>query len=440
VKAHETTEKPAGVAEPKQAGETRWDWVERSVWTERMLATLEAGVKGGVWFSLIDKVWAKRNLEAAWERVRRNKGSAGSDGKTIQQFESRRTEELARLQEELKGNIYEPRGIKRVEIPKPGQKGTRPLGIPVIRDRVVQTALKNVLEPIFEKEFCETSYGFRPKRSCKDALRRVQELLNTGHRWVVDADIEKYFERIPFEPLLKEIGQRVSDGRILTLIERYLKAEVLKDLESFIPEAGTPQGAVISPLLSNIYLHPVDVAMKEAGYEIVRYADDGVVLCRSEEEAQKALECLKGLLETRGLNLHPEKTKVVDMEKPGGFDFLGYHFEGAFRTPRNASLRNLREKIRARTKRSNGNSLRTIIATINPVTRGWFEYFKHSRERIFNSIDGWIRMRLRSILRTRSKRKGRGRGKDHQRWPNSFFRSEGLFSMHEARLALRQSR
>lgn len=440
MKAHETTEKPAEVAEPKQAGEAQWDWVERSVWTERMLATLETGVKGGVWFSLIDKVWAKRNLEAAWERVRRNKGSAGNDGKTLQQFESRKTEELARLQEELKGSTYEPRGIKRVEIPKPGQKGTRPLGIPVIRDRVVQTALKNVLEPIFEKEFCETSYGFRPRRSCKDALRRVQELLNTGHRWVVDADIEKYFERIPFEPLLKEIGQRVSDGRILTLIEMYLRAEVLKDLESFIPEAGTPQGAVISPLLSNIYLHPVDVAMKEAGYETVRYADDGVVLCRSEEEAQKALECLKGLLETRGLNLHPEKTKVVDMEKPGGFDFLGYHFEGAFRTPRKASLRNLREKIRAKTKRSNGKSLRTIIATINPVTRGWFEYFKHSRERIFNSIDGWIRMRLRSILRSRSKRKGRGRGNDHQRWPNSFFRSEGLFSMHEARLALRQSR
>ncbi|MCC6130180.1 MAG: group II intron reverse transcriptase/maturase [Acidobacteria bacterium] len=404
-----------------------------------MLTTLETGVKGGVWYSLIDKVWTKKNLEASWERVKRNKGSAGVDGKTIQLFESRRNEELGRLEKELKEGTYEPQGIKRVEIPKPGKTGTRPLGIPVIRDRVVQTALKNVLEPIFEKEFCERSYGFRPKRSCKDALRRVQELLNMGYRWVVDADIEKYFQRIPFEPLLKEVGQRVSDSRILTLIERYLKAEVLKGLEGYTPEAGTPQGAVISPLLSNIYLHPVDVAMKEAGYEVVRYADDEVVLCKSEEEARGALEKLQELLTARGLTLHPEKTKVVDMEKPGGFDFLGYHFETTTRKPRQASLRNLRDKIRAKTGRSNGKSLRAIIASINPILRGWFEYFKHSHIWTFNTIDGWVRMRLRSILRARTKRKGRGRGLDHQRWPNAFFRSEGLFSMHQARLALSRS-
>jgi RNA-directed DNA polymerase len=313
----------------KQAGEIRgrWPWVEPSVWTERMLTALEEGVKGGLWFSLIDKVYDPRNLRAAYQQVKRNKGSAGVDHVTIGQFTSHLERNLETLSGSLKAGQYRPQSIRRVWIPKPGSAEKRPLGIPTVRDRVVQAALRNVLEPIFERDFAAQSYGFRPGRSTKDALRRVWTLLEGGCTYVVDADLRSYYDTIPRQGLLARIEAKVSDGRVLDLIRAFLEQKVLDGLEHWSPEKGTPQGAVLSPLLSNIYLDPLDHQMAEQGYEMVRYADDFVVLCRSREEAERALEEVKAWTAAAGLELHPQKTRIVDATQPGGFDFLGYHFE-----------------------------------------------------------------------------------------------------------------
>ncbi len=268
-------------SEAKQVGDIRdrWSWVEPSVWTERMLTVLENGVKGGKWFSLIDKVYRKNNLRSAFERVRINRGSAGVDHQAIAQFFQRLSENLDYVSELLKTQRYRIQAIKRVWIPKPGRKEKRPLGIPTVRDRVIQTALRNVLEPIFERDFAEGSYGFRPQRGCKDALRRVDDLLKAGYNWVVDADLKSYFDTIPHDKLMERIKEKVADSRILELIEMYLRQEVLEEVGAWTPETGGPQGAVISPLLSNIYLDRLDHKMAEAGYEMVRYADDFVIFC-----------------------------------------------------------------------------------------------------------------------------------------------------------------
>jgi RNA-directed DNA polymerase len=417
-----------------------WDWVERSIWTERMLEALEKGVKGGVWFSLIDKVYRPTTLHAAWLRVKANKGSAGSDRQSIRDFERNLEGNLDRLHQELREGSYRPRPIRRVYIDKPGSKDKRPLGIPCVRDRVVQAALCLVIEPIFEKEFVDSSYGFRPGRGCKDALREVERLLKDGYIHVVDADLKSYFDSIPHERLQSEVGKYIADGRILDLIEAFLKQEILEALALWTPEKGTPQGAVISPLLSNLYLHSVDVAMGQAGFHMVRYADDFVILCRSQAEAEAALCLVQRLTADKGLSLHPDKTRLVDATVHGvGFDFLGYHFERGTRWPRKKSLKKLKDTIRQKTRRSNGNSLEAIIADINSTLRGWFEYFKHSNRWTFRPIDGWVRRRLRGILRKRSKRKGISRGHDHFRWPNRFFRDHGFFSLEEAHRSLLQS-
>jgi len=345
----------------------------------------------------------------------------------------RREQYLSRLHAMLKEGTYAPQSVKRTWIPKPGSAQKRPLGIPTVRDRVAQTALRNVLEPIFERTFADHSYGFRPGRGCKDALRRVGHLLKSGHHHVVDADLKSYFDSIPHERLLERVEERVSDGRVLDLVRAYLKQGVLDGLERWTPEDGTPQGAVISPLLSNIYLNPLDHFMARQGVEMVRYADDFVLLCRTWSEAEEALEQVRRWVEAQGLTLHPDKTCIVDVREPGGFDFLGYHFERGMKWPRKKSMRKLHDSIRVRTRRANGHSLDCIIAKINPILRGWFEYFKHSHWNVFSSVDGWVRMRLRSILRKRAHGKGRGRGKDHQRWPNAYFARLGLFSLQEAR-------
>jgi RNA-directed DNA polymerase len=239
---------------------------------------------------------------------------------------------------------------------------------------------------------------------------------------------------------MAEVEKEVADGRVIELLRAYLKAGIFDGLEEWTPDEGTPQGAVISPLLANIYLHPVDIAMAAAGCEMVRYADDFVVMCRSQTEAEDALHMVRELIEERGLTLHPEKTRIVDATQRGGFDFLGYHFERGYRWPRKKSMKKLRDALRAKTKRNNGNSLTTIIENINPTLKGWFGYFKHSHRNVFTDVDGWVRMRLRSILRRRHHGRGRGRGNDHLRWPNSFFREAGLFSMQEARTLLCRSR
>ena len=369
-----------------------------------------------------------------------NEGAAGVDHVTISMFESHRDENLKRLSEQLRNGTYVPQLIRRHYIPKPGTREMRPLGIPTVRDRVVQTALRMVIEPIFEHEFAEHSYGFRPKRGCKDALRRVDELLKSGYSYIVDADLKSYFDTIPHDRLMTLVGQKVSDGRVLTLIEMFLKQGVLDDLREWTPEMGSPQGAVISPLLSNIYLNPLDHQMAKAGFEMVRYADDFVILCRSPEEANQALAMVQAWTATAGLTLHPTKTRIVDA-KEDAFEFLGYRFEksGTRRYPRAKSLMKLKVTIRAKTKRKTGGSLEAIIGSLNPTLRGWFEYFKHSYKTTFPYLDGWIRMRLRSILRKRQGRKGRGRGSDHQRWPNAFFAEHGLYSLKAAHALACQS-
>lgn len=435
---------PAPVSDTaKQAGETRprkWAWVERSVWTERMLEALEQGVKGGVWFSLIDKVIRPSTLYAAWLTVKANKGSAGSDHQSIEAFGRELVRNLGDVEEELRSGQYRPRPIQRVYIDKPGSKDKRPLGIPAVRDRVVQAALRLVIEPIWEKKFVSHSYGFRPGLGCKDALREVELLLKAGYTWVVDADLKSYFDSIPHTGLLDEIRRSIADGQVLDLLEAFLKQDILEDMVLWTPDQGTPQGAVISPLLANLYLHPVDVAMAAAGFRMVRYADDFVLLCRSEAEAQAGLALVRTLTAERGLTLHPEKTRLVDAQAPGAsFDFLGYHFERGTRWPRKKSLRKFKDTIRRKTGRSNGSSLAAIVADVNRTCRGWFEYFKHSNRWTFRPLDGWIRRRLRSILRQQHKLKGISGGYDNIRWPNRFFRDLGLFSLEAAHRASIQS-
>jgi RNA-directed DNA polymerase len=404
-----------------------------------MLTALQEGVKGGKWFSLIDKVHPEQTLRAAFSQVAANEGAAGVDHVTISMFESHLDEELRRLSEQLRTQAYCPQLIRRHYIPKPGTQEKRPLGIPTVRDRVVQTALRMVIEPIFEHEFAEQSYGFRPKRGCKDALRRVDELLKSGFTYIVDADLKSYFDTIPHDRLMALVGQKVSDGRMLTLIEMFLKQGVLDDMREWTPEMGSPQGAVISPLLSNIYLNPLDHQMAKAGFEIVRYADDFVILCRSPEEASQALAMVQDWTAAAGLTLHPTKTRIVDA-KEDAFEFLGYRFEkSGKRYPRAKSLKKLKDTIRAKTKRTSGKCLRAIIESLNPTLHGWFGYFKHSYKTTFESVDGWIRMRLRSILRKRLGLKGRGRGADHHRWRNAFFAAHGLYSLKAAHALACQS-
>jgi RNA-directed DNA polymerase len=404
-----------------------------------MLTALEIGVKGGKWYSLIDKVSSVSNLRSAFAQVKRNRGSAGVDRVTIGRFGERLEENLESLSSSLRDGTYRPQAIRRVWIPKPGSREKRPLGIPTVRDRVVQTALRNVLEPIFERDFAAESYGFRPGRGAKDALRRVVELLNAGYVYVVDADLQSYYDTIPRQALLERVEAKVADGKVLTLLAGYLGQEVLENAKYWTPEQGTPQGAVISPLLSNLYLDPLDHQMAQRGYAMVRYADDFVVLCRSESEAQRALAEIEAWTTAAGLRLHPEKTRIVDASQPGGFDFLGYHFERGYRWPSKKSLGKLKDKIRAKTKRTSGHSLQRIVSELRPTQRGWFAYFKHSHWTAFRNLDSWIRMRLRSILRRRQGRKGRALGKDHHRWPNAFFAELGLFSFTTAYAQARQS-
>jgi RNA-directed DNA polymerase len=404
-----------------------------------MLTALEAGVKGGVWFSLIDKVSAPRVLRWAFAQVSQNDGAAGVDHQTIAMYEQRVEDHTEYLARTLKEGSYQPAAVRRVMIPKVGSKEKRPLGIPTVRDRVVQKALLATIEPIFEREFAEQSYGFRPGRGCKAALRRVDYLLSEGYTWVVDADLQQYFDTIQPEVLMQLVAERIADGRVLKLIERYLQQEVLENLRYWQPETGTPQGAVISPLLSNIYLNPLDHLLAASGIEMVRYADDFVLLCRSAAEAQRALELVQQWIGTVGLMLHPEKTRIVDATQAGGFDFLGYHFERGYKWPRTKSQQKLKETIRAKTKRTNGQSLQVIIGNVNRSAQGWFGYFKHSHWTTFKPLDQWVRMRLRSVLRRRHKRRGRERRRDRHTWPNRFFTARGLFNFVTAHAVARQS-
>ena len=410
------------------------------VWSERMLTALVRGVKGNQWFSLIDKVHADRTLERAWEKVRSNAGGSGVDRVTIERFAKSCPRGLLDLKEQLRQARYQPLPVKRVWIPKPGTTEERPLGIPAVRDRIVQTALRMVIEPIFEHRFAEQSYGFRPGRGCKDALRRVQTLLNEGCTWIVDADLKSYFDTIPKDRLMSRVEERIADSRVLSLVRGYLDQAVMEELVRYEPTGrGTPQGAVISPLLANIYLDPLDHLLAESGVQMVRYADDFVLLCRSEEAAQAALARVQTWVQENGLTLHPEKTRIVDATQPGGFDFLGYHFERGYRWPRRKALDRLKDKVQERTSRTSGVSLEATIVQLNQVLRGWFGYFQHSHRTTFPSLDGYVRERIRAILRKRAGRRGRARRLDQQRWSNHYFTELGLFSLVQAHRSICQS-
>jgi len=420
---------------------TQWDWVDRTIWTERMLAALGNGVKGNKWFSLIDKVYRPSTLQTAWEHVKSNRGAAGIDGQSIEIFAANAEGYLNELAKEIEEGRYHPQAVRRVDIPKAGGK-TRPLGIPTVRDRIVQTAVKRVIEPIFEKEFLPMSYGFRPGRGCKDALRDVDKYLKEGYTHVVDADLAGYFDSIPHTLLKERIEERISDGRLLELLAGWLKQDIVKGLERWTPAGGTPQGAVISPLLANLYLHPLDETLFRLGYRMVRYADDFVILCESAEQAQMALAEVSAWVKENGLTLHPDKTHIGDCRIAGqGFEFLGYRFEAGKRWVRKKSLQGFKDKIREKTGRSRGDSLTSIIADLTPMIRGWYGYFKHANRRTFPGLDGFIRRRLRAILRKQEKRPGLGKCRaDHKCWPNAYFAAFGLFTMTEARMSASQSR
>jgi RNA-directed DNA polymerase len=343
------------------------------------------------------------------------------------------------VKEHIKEGTYLPKAIKRVYIPKPGSSERRPLGIPTVTDRVVQSAVKMVIEPIFESGFAASSYGFRPGRGCKDALREVERHLKEGKCHVVDVDIKGYFDNIPHDKLMALVRERIADGRVLDMLEKFLKAGVLEEGVVTDPAAGSPQGGIVSPLLANIYLDPLDKLLESLGLRSVRYADDIVVMAESAEAARGALRTLEKWMGEAELTLHPEKTRLVEMtEADAHFDFLGYRFKRSrkgrlIRLVRPKSKQQLRQSLRKPTKRNNAKSMEAIVTAINPTLRGWYEYFKHAHRSEMSPMDSWVRMRLRSILRKRQKRSGRGRGLDHCRWPNHYFANLGLFSLASAR-------
>jgi RNA-directed DNA polymerase len=430
-----------GVPKAKQGAEARdWSWVEACVWTDRMVSALENGVKGGRWYSLMDKVYAPATLLAAWEKVRANDGAAGVDRQSIERFATHAEAYLAELSRELRDGTYRPAAIRRVEIPK-GNGGTRPLGIPTVKDRIAQTAVKFVMEPILEAQFHPASFGFRPGRGCKDALRVVDGLVKSGHCFVVDADLKSYFDTIPHDRLMERLGTWISDGRVLDLVRGWLNQEIVAECERWTPVGGTPQGAVISPLLANLYLHPLDQLMAAHGLSMVRYADDFVVLCTSMEKAQEVLALIQGFVNENGLSLHPDKTHVGDCRIEGqGFEFLGYRFEAGRRLVRKKSLLRLRDGIRAKTRRTSGQSLARTVARLNPMLKGWFGYFKHATSGL-KDVDAFVRRRLRAMLSKQQKRRSCGNCRtDRIRWPNAFFAAAGLFTLDTAWRQARHSR
>lgn len=414
------------------------DWANPCVWTDRMLTTLEQGVRGGKWHTLIDKVYAPLNLFAASRKVIGNKGVAGVDHQTVEGFAANSREELERLHESLRTDTYRPQVVRRTWIAKPGSQEQRPLGIPTVRDRVVQTALVHALEPIFDSTFSKHSYGFRHGRGCHQALERVEQLLNEGYVYVVDADLKSYFDTISKSRLMTQLREKVSDSRVLRLVEMFLEQGVMDGLQEWTPETGTPQGAVLSPLLANIYLNPLDHLLEDSGFAMVRYADDFVIMCRTREDAERALALVQKWVVENELTLHPTKTKIVDA-RTEAFEFLGYRFHGKLRFPRPKSLAKFKEAVREKTQRTNGNSLPYTCGKLTSQLNGWFMYFRHSHWSIFRELDSWVRGRLRSILRKRCRRRGRGRGGDHQRWPNTYFDERGLANLSTAHIRFVQS-
>jgi RNA-directed DNA polymerase len=364
--------------------------------------------------SLVDKVYQRKNLELAWKRVRENRGAGGIDGQSLKEFEERLEELLDRLHDELESDCYQPLPVRQRLIPKPGRPGKfRPLGIPTIYDRVCQQALLNRLEPIFEAVFDGASFGYRKGRSAKDALGKIWRELQEGREWIVDADLKDFFGSVDHEKLVTLVAQRVSDGRVLRLIRSMLKAGCMVEGRRLATEQGTPQGGVVSPLLSNVLLTPFDREMRRRGYRLTRYADDWVVTCRSRAEAQRVLADAVRILRELGVTLNEEKTRIVHVRH--GFEFLGYKIKrgsrplrlapdkirsdtragGVYAYPREKSIQHFKDQIRQRTPRRAPVNTRELIEDINPVLRGWGLYYHKAHVRkLFNRLDRWIVRRL----------------------------------------------
>jgi RNA-directed DNA polymerase len=404
-----------------------------------MLTTLlENRVRGGKWHALIDKVYAPLNLFTASRKVTGKRKAAGVDGQSCEAFEEHLLVETRRLSEEIRTGSYHPNAVRRVHIPKPGRPNeTRPLGIPTVRDRVVQRAIVNVIEPILDHQFHERSFGFRHGRGAHDALRIVEQKLQAGCVYVVDADLKGYFDTIPKDRLLALVQEHISDSRMLHLIRLFLDQNILEELREWTPVAGVPQGAVLSPVMSNLYLNPLDHQMADNGFEMVRYADDFVVLCRSQSEAETALQMITAWVETAGLTLHPTKTKIVD-SRVESFAFLGYSFRGDQVYPRRESLAKMKTRIKELTPRRRPGSIERIAADLTSVLRGWFGYFRHCRWTIFKALDAKIRSRLRQLLLQRHRNNPQGLPRT-QRWPNDFFAKAGLYSLRDAHFRFDQS-
>jgi RNA-directed DNA polymerase len=399
-----------------------------------MLAALVNGVKGGKWFSLVDKVYSPKTLRKAWEAVRRNKGAAGIDKVKVAAFEAKLDDNVAKLSSDLKCGSYSPFPVKREEIPKAAGK-TRPLGIPAVRDRVAQKAAQLMLEPIFESRFLDMSFGFRPGRGAKDALREVDRLIMEGYTHAVDADIQGYFDSIPHDKLMDRVKEVIADGRVLALLEGWLKQGIMTEAARWTPVSGTPQGVVIGPLLANIYLHPLDCEITGLGCKMVRYADDFVILTRGAVEADRALRRVTAWTERNGLTLHHDKTHVGNCMRRGqGFGFLGYRFEAGKRSVKKKSLAKIKEKVKELTPRNSGKSLEEMIDSLNRALKGWFNYFQESGKTVLSQLDSMVRRRLRARLLRMNKSKGFGKSKKcHERWPNSFFARKGLFTLSKAK-------
>ncbi len=429
-----------------------------------MLTTLREGVRGGKWHTLIDIVYSLENLFFAARRVVYKKGAAGVNHQTTDDFSEHDRDEIQRLQEHLRADTYRPAAVRGAWIDKPGSTEKRPLGIPTVRDRVVQTALVYVIEPIFDNTFHERSFGFRHGRGCHHALECVEQLLNDGYVFVVDADLKSFpfrrnasrhdagscfiraaarttrprrFDTIPTDRLMQLVQQSLSDRRVLGLIQKYLDQNIMDGLSEWTPDAGVPQGAVLSPVLSNVYLNPLDHLMAGLNFQMVRYADDFVILCRTAEEAQTALEVVQQWVTENGLTLHPTKTQIVDSRETS-FSFLGYSFRGKLRFPRAKSNEKLQNRLRELTPRKSGESLQCVIAKVNSMLRGWFGYFRHCHPSVYASIDSHLRVRLRRLLLKRHRRNPQ-RVCRTQRWPNAFFADHGLYNLGEAHASFFQS-